>query len=173
MLYRELTEGKWQAVTAGRWKAVRRAAGPQTPAQAKPTELFDLSADPTESTDVAAEHPDVVARLEAIMDREHVSHPDWPLPFADAASRRTGAKPAAALPAATATPPAAAKPAKRPNILFILADDQSPFDLKAYDPDSSLETPVIDSLAARGCVLDAAYHMGSFSAPSARRAGTC
>ncbi len=163
LLYRELTEGKWQAVTAGRWKAVRRAAGPQTPAQAKPTELFDLSADPTESTDVAAEHPDVVARLEAIMDREHVSHPDWPLPFADAASRRTGAKPAAALPAATATPPAAAKPAKRPNILFILADDQSPFDLKAYDPDSSLETPVIDSLAARGCVLDAAYHMGSFS----------
>ncbi len=58
---------------------------------------------------------------------------------------------------------AAPEPAKRPNILFILADDQAPYDLKAYDPASKLETPVIDSLAARGVVLDAAYHMGSFS----------
>jgi len=156
-LYRELTEGKWQAVTDSRWKAVRRAAGPKQPERAKPTELFDLSVDPSETTDVAAEHPDVVARLEALMDREHVPHPDWPLPFADAASRRARAQPAAA------ERPAAAKPAKRPNILFILADDQSPFDLKAYEPASPLETPVLDALAARGMVLDAAYHMGSFS----------
>jgi choline-sulfatase len=170
-LYRELTEGKWQAVTDGRWKAVRRQAGPKQPERTKPTELFDLTADPSETTDVAEEHPDIVRRLEALMDREHVPHPDWPLPFADAASRRAAGqpaadqRPAAALPAATTAPSAAAtaKPAKRPNILFILADDQSPFDLKAYDPASRLETPVLDSLAARGVVLDAAYHMGSFS----------
>lgn len=87
-LYRELTEGKWQAVTDGRWKAVRRGSGPKQPEQAKPTQLFDLAADPSETQDVAAEHPDVVARLEAIMDRQHEPHPDWPLPFADAASRR-------------------------------------------------------------------------------------
>ena len=156
-LYRELTEGKWQAVTDGRWKAVRRAAGPHEPERARPTELFDLAADPSETTDVAAEHPEIVQRLAALMDREHVPHPDWPLPFADAASRGAGEKPAAA------ERPAAATPGKRPNILFILADDQSPFDLKAYEPTSRLETPVLDSLAARGCVLDAAYHMGSFS----------
>ncbi|MDA1036024.1 MAG: N-acetylgalactosamine-6-sulfatase, partial [Chloroflexi bacterium] len=69
VLYRELTEGKWQAVTDGRWKAVRRAAGPKQSDTARPTELFDLSADPTESTDVAADHPEIVKRLEALMDR--------------------------------------------------------------------------------------------------------
>ncbi|MFC1766366.1 sulfatase-like hydrolase/transferase [Planctomycetota bacterium] len=51
----------------------------------------------------------------------------------------------------------------RPNILFILADDQSPFDLKIYDPNSPLETPVLDRLAAEGTVLDGAYHMGAWS----------
>jgi len=56
----------------------------------------------------------------------------------------------------------AAEP-RRPNILFILLDDQSPFDLKIYNPDSPLETPRIDRLAAQGMVFDGAYHMGSFS----------
>ncbi|MCP3918856.1 MAG: sulfatase-like hydrolase/transferase [bacterium] len=49
------------------------------------------------------------------------------------------------------------------NILFIIADDQSPFDLKAYAPDSPLETPVLDRLAAEGITIDGAYHMGSWS----------
>jgi arylsulfatase A-like enzyme len=52
---------------------------------------------------------------------------------------------------------------KRPNILFIIADDQSPFDLKVYDPKSRLDTPVIDRLARDGMVFDGAYHMGSWS----------
>lgn len=52
--------------------------------------------------------------------------------------------------------------AERPNILFILADDQSPFDLKVYNPRSELHTPNIDRLAAEGMVFDGAYHMGSF-----------
>ena len=52
---------------------------------------------------------------------------------------------------------------KRPNILFIVVDDQSPFDLKVYDQQSSLETPVIDSLAAEGMVFDAAHHMGAWA----------
>ena len=55
------------------------------------------------------------------------------------------------------------KPPRKPNILFILVDDQSPFELRAYDPRSPLETPHIDRLAAEGMVLDRAYHMGSFS----------
>jgi arylsulfatase A-like enzyme len=56
----------------------------------------------------------------------------------------------------------AAEP-RRPNILFILVDDQSPFDLKIYDPKSPLQTPVLDRLAAQGMTFDGAYHMGSFS----------
>jgi arylsulfatase A-like enzyme len=49
----------------------------------------------------------------------------------------------------------------RPNILFILVDDQSPQDLKMYNPKSTLSTPNLDRLAAEGMVFDGAYHMGS------------
>ncbi len=51
----------------------------------------------------------------------------------------------------------------RPNILFILVDDQSPFDFKIYNPDSRLSSPNIERLAREGIVLDAAHHMGSWS----------
>ncbi len=51
---------------------------------------------------------------------------------------------------------------KRPNILFILVDDQSPFDLKCYNPQSPLETPNIDRLVQEGMVFDGAYHMGAY-----------
>ncbi len=67
---------------------------------------------------------------------------------------------AAALALCAACPAVAAD---RPNILFVIVDDQSPFDLKVYDPKSPLQTPTIDRLAARGMTLDGAYHMGSFS----------
>lgn len=53
--------------------------------------------------------------------------------------------------------------ANRPNILFIIVDDQSPFDLKAYNPKSILETPNIDRLATQGMVFDAAHQMGSWT----------
>jgi hypothetical protein len=53
--------------------------------------------------------------------------------------------------------------AKRPNILFIIADDQSPFDFKAYNPSSPLDAPAIGKLAAEGMTFDQAYHMGSMS----------
>lgn len=51
----------------------------------------------------------------------------------------------------------------RPNFLFILVDDQSPFDFKFYNPKSTLDAPNIEGLAARGMVFDGAYQMGSFS----------
>ncbi|MSU47689.1 MAG: sulfatase [Opitutus sp.] len=51
---------------------------------------------------------------------------------------------------------------RRPNILFILVDDQSPFDLKIYNPKSALQSPTLDRLAAQGMVFDGAYHMGAF-----------
>jgi arylsulfatase A-like enzyme len=54
-------------------------------------------------------------------------------------------------------------PPGRPNVLLIVVDDQSPFDLRLYDPRSRLETPVIERIAAAGTTLDAAYHMGSWS----------
>ncbi|MEM9481535.1 MAG: sulfatase-like hydrolase/transferase [Verrucomicrobiota bacterium] len=52
---------------------------------------------------------------------------------------------------------------ERPNILFIIVDDQSPFDLKIYNPESELHSPNIDRLAAEGMVFDGAYHMGAWT----------
>ncbi len=51
---------------------------------------------------------------------------------------------------------------KQPNFLFVLVDDQSPFDLKTYDSNSILETPNIDKLAAEGMVFEDARHMGGW-----------
>ena len=51
---------------------------------------------------------------------------------------------------------------KRPNILFILADDQSPFDLNIYNSSSKLSTPTLSRLAAEGMVFEGAYHMGAW-----------
>ena len=39
---------------------------------------------------------------------------------------------------------------KKPNFLFIIVDDQSPLDLKIYNPRSILDTPNIDRLAKEG-----------------------
>ncbi|MBA19542.1 MAG: sulfatase, partial [Verrucomicrobiales bacterium] len=50
----------------------------------------------------------------------------------------------------------------RPNILFIIVDDQSPFDFKFYNNRSQLDAPVIEKIAAEGMVIDGAYHMGSW-----------
>ncbi len=50
----------------------------------------------------------------------------------------------------------------RPNVLFILVDDQSPFDFRFYNPQSTLQTPNIDRLAEQGMVFDSAVHMGAF-----------
>lgn len=55
------------------------------------------------------------------------------------------------------------KEKKRPNFLFVLVDDQSPFDLQTYDSNSILETPTISKLASEGIVVEQARHMGSMN----------
>ena len=52
---------------------------------------------------------------------------------------------------------------RRPNILFILVDDQSPFDFKFHNPQSTLESPNIDRIASSGMIFDSAHHMGAFT----------
>jgi len=153
-LYRELTEGNWQAAVAGRWKAVRRAATRKS-AQPLPTELYDLAADPAESRDVAAAHPDVVAKMEAILAREHVPHPDWPLPLVDGPP---DAKPAAAAGGDKAARSSAG--GRPPSVLVILSDDQRADTIHALG-NPRIRTPALDALVARGSVCDRAYCMGS------------
>lgn len=71
--YWELHEGKpLQAVRRGDWKAVRAGTG-------APVELYDLKTDRGEATNVAAQHPDIVAQMQAIMQSARTESPDWPL----------------------------------------------------------------------------------------------
>lgn len=60
-----------QAVRLGAWKAMRVGLD-------GPVALYDLNTDLRESTDVAARHPDIVAKLRAILDASHVPSPHWP-----------------------------------------------------------------------------------------------
>ena len=50
----------------------------------------------------------------------------------------------------------------KPNFLFVIVDDQSPLDLRIYNPRSTLDTPNIDLLAKEGMVFDRAFHMGAW-----------
>ena len=78
-LYWEFHERKFsQAVRMGKWKAVRYL---RDNAQ---LELYDLQQDLGEEHNVAAEHPDLVATLAAVMEQAHVDHPEWPAPPAPA-----------------------------------------------------------------------------------------
>jgi arylsulfatase A-like enzyme len=61
------------------------------------------------------------------------------------------------------TTPLHAEENRRPNILFILTDDQAPSDFKFYNPQSTLDSPRIDRLATQGMVFESAYHMGAFT----------
>lgn len=57
-------------------------------------------------------------------------------------------------------------PAKRPNILYIMADQLAAPLLKMHNPDSQILTPNLDSLAAKSVVFDAAYSPSPLCAPS-------
>lgn len=71
-LYWEFYEqGGKQAVRAGPWKAIRK------PMFHGETELYALDEDLGEEHNIAADHPDIVKRLEAMMDRAHTPHPNW------------------------------------------------------------------------------------------------
>lgn len=76
--------GGQQAVIAGNWKAVRQALGKGV----VKTELYDLAADEGEKTDVAAKHPDVLARLEKLMKDQHTPSADFPLQAIDAPAKK-------------------------------------------------------------------------------------
>lgn len=68
-LYWEFHEqGGKQAVRMGQWKLVKLRVS--DPAQTT-TELYDLSQDIHEDHNVAAQHPDVVSRMEQIIKQEH------------------------------------------------------------------------------------------------------
>ena len=81
--------GGMLAVRDGQWKLVlgNGSGGRQRPLGyrfRRPYQLFDLSQDPTESQDLAADYPQVVERLEATFERFRLTSRSVPLVGADA-----------------------------------------------------------------------------------------
>jgi len=71
-LYWEFHEGGFnQAIRDGKWKAVRRNFGV--------VELFDLSADLSESSDIAAEYPGVTEQMRSMLDSSRSDSADFPV----------------------------------------------------------------------------------------------
>ncbi len=76
-LYWEFHEnGGKQAVLKGNWKAIRLNVSTNA---SSPLELYDLSIDKAEKNNLAAQHPDIVQQMEAIMLQAHVPDKNWPL----------------------------------------------------------------------------------------------
>jgi arylsulfatase A len=72
-LYWEFHEGGFrQAVRHGNWKAIRLA-----PRQ--PLELYDVVKDPAERSNVARDHPDVVARIESYLQSARTDSKEFPV----------------------------------------------------------------------------------------------
>jgi arylsulfatase A-like enzyme len=72
-MYWEFHErGFQQAVRMGNWKAVRLAKD-------QPLELYDLTTDRSEKINVASQHADVVARIEAYLKTARTESPNWPV----------------------------------------------------------------------------------------------
>jgi arylsulfatase A-like enzyme len=61
-----------QALRDGEWKLLKLDGG-------RTTELYNLSSDPGEQQNVAAEHPNILNRLESALVRARVDSSDWPV----------------------------------------------------------------------------------------------
>lgn len=81
-LYREFHgAGGQQSVRVGDWKLLRRRLLGTEKKPAEPTlELYNLGTDPAENDNVAAAHPDIVAKLEKIMSEQHTASKEFPFP---------------------------------------------------------------------------------------------
>jgi arylsulfatase A len=74
-LYWEFHEqGKKQAVLKGPWKAVRLNV---TGNPRSPIELYNLDADPGETRDISAQHPETAAELTKLMNSSRTEDPNW------------------------------------------------------------------------------------------------
>jgi arylsulfatase A-like enzyme len=82
-LYWEIAD--WIAVRQGNWRAVKPPSGDRW-------ELYDLASDPSESSNLAADKPDVLARLVAISKKAHVPLQEGTYANIDLHERDRGAK---------------------------------------------------------------------------------
>ena len=81
--------GGQQAVRSGDWKAVRQRMLRRDNRDPLRIELYHLKDDVGESRDVAAAHPEIVARLRSVMEAEHVPSKLFPMPPIDTREQAT------------------------------------------------------------------------------------
>ncbi|QEH34728.1 Arylsulfatase precursor [Aquisphaera giovannonii] len=145
--------GQQWAIRRGDWKLVRYDSAVDegtvsAPARTKvtPPRLYNLASDIGEAHDLAAERPETVRDLQSAWESwsAKLSKPLWgpgnAQPAADRAERR---------------PAAAVSPAKRPNIVYILADDLGWADVGWHGEE--IRPPRLDRLAASGARLEQFY----------------
>ena len=67
-----------QAILWGKWKAIKLSVSKiSDPA----IELYDLTKDPGETNNLAAQNPAIIKKMVTLFSKEHVYNPDWPLLF--------------------------------------------------------------------------------------------
>ena len=130
----------------GKWKLL---TDPQS--KQPKTELYDLEADLAETTNVAAEHPDIVRQLIEKLD--------------SATAARPMKHPALVLMLGTVSALLAAETPAPPNVIVILADDLGYADL-GFTGCKDIPTPNLDFLASRGVVCTDGHVAASVCAPS-------
>ena len=179
-------DNQLQAVREGRWKLLlphtARTMNGQSPGKDgvpgkyRPLpvgrELHDLATDPGESRDVAAAHPAIVARLEALAERARAD-------LGDSLTKRQGSnvRPAGSIREAAAIEPppvraaafasrAAARPlaGRRPNIIYVMTDDQGYGDVAAHG-NRVIQTPNLDRLRAES-VRFTEFHVSPTCSPT-------
>jgi uncharacterized sulfatase len=148
LLSRWTVRGDWKLIAPAA-DAARRADG-RAPAESVPThvELYDVGRDPDETTNLAADRPQVVAELTRSLD-------DWWHPAVAAAGRNPGG----------AAPAAENGKQRRPNLLVFLADDLGAHDLGCTGS-SFYRTPVLDRLAAEGMIFRRGYAAAPVCSPT-------
>jgi arylsulfatase A-like enzyme len=88
-LYREIPDsGGQQMVRVGDWTGIRQQLAPKKGEPKLRTMLFDLKDDPGQKTDVAAQHADVVERIERIFREQHAASKLFPIPVLDRNEQR-------------------------------------------------------------------------------------
>lgn len=169
-------QDNWKLALAkgsGGWSAPKEGS---LPSDSPKAQLYDLAADPGEKNNLYLQESEIADNLLNQLENEvnsgrSTAGPDssndvenivlWKTEQKRNKKKQLGAKQSDVTKPVVSSK--AVKKTDRPNILFIIADDQSPFDLKIYNPNSSLQTPNIDRLAREGMTFDGAYHMGSWS----------
>ena len=75
--------GGQQVVRVGDWKGVRQGLQRKNNPNRLKVELYNLKTDPGEENDVAAKHPDLIAKIERVMRDARVPSKLFPVPVLD------------------------------------------------------------------------------------------